>query len=142
MSKDIIIYKYKTNDWEDRTQELMNKLTKWGLSKKDFVVELKEYSRKTGKQNRGYWKLISIYQRFINSFGNDFTLKEVSNWVKVQAGYCREINGTLVAKSIANCNKSEMQMIIEWLHARGQAKDIKGLYLTTSEYDELLNNYK
>jgi len=131
-------------NWAKNHQEINDLITKWGASKRDFTVEVKEYSHKTPKQNRAYWKLITIYQQFINSFGNDFTTEEVSDWVKIKAGHFIEIDGVLTPRSIKNdrCSKSQIKVLIDWIIARGINRNIKGLNLTTSEYDELLNNYK
>lgn len=147
MTKLFIFRQSNRSDWEDLTSVLNTSIfdVKRGF-KKDFEVEIRELKKKrSGQQLKAYWVLVISVLVWMNEKGNTFTSHQVSDWFKIQAGHCSEIEGQLIPKSISgksDCTKEQMQQLINIILVFGAENLIDGCEIEDLELAELLNYYK
>lgn len=112
----------------------------------DFEIEIHRVSKKrSGQQLRSYWRLVRIIKDYMNSLGNKFSDEEVSDWIKISAGYFKEIRGEKIAKSIANKSDAtveDVKNILEFMLDFGAEHKIRDCNIASTEYDEIINFYK
>ena len=149
--KHYIFQKSNKSNW-DTQLETINNFLKAIIddSKSDFVVKVEDYKENSPKALRGYWRLIGVITKYINS-NSDYKWKpeEISNNFKEQIGHTVRIDSIrfgknkdviidsgskIKPKSIARnsgCTYEEMSRLIEKLLQFGS--DIPDCILTTAE---------
>lgn len=76
--------------------------------------------------------------------GNCFSSKEVDQYFKIVAHHCTNINGVILAKSIANkseCSKEQMEALITEIIKFGAENGIPDCFIRDDELTALLNFY-
>lgn len=114
--------------------------------RQDFEIEIRPISKKRSDQQlRSFWRLVRVIKDYMNDKGNKFTDEEVASWIKISAGHFNEIDGQKIAKSISNKSSAtvdDMTKIIEFMLEFGGEHKIKDCYISSAEYDEIINFYK
>lgn len=103
-------------------------------------------SDKSGKQLRGYWRLIGLIQPFIEETCGIRGKDEVSSFVKNQSGFVKKIktkNGEIfVDKSLTKATKEDLKEMIDKLYFICEFYDIKGYELKPQERRDLEEYFK
>lgn len=136
--------------WPLKTQEIVKildeLLKKAKSTKKDFELEFRKIDNKrTGQQLKSYWHLIRVVRNWMNNLGNKFSDEEVSNFFKIKAGHCTQIDDVWIAKSVANksdCTTVQMKAIIDEILEFGVENNIEDCEIDNSELDGLLKFYE
>lgn len=77
--------------------------------------------------------------------GNCFSSKEVDQYFKIVAGHYTNINGIILAKSIADkssCTKEQMEALITEIIKFGAENDIPNCFIRDDELAALLKFYE
>lgn len=106
----------------------------------DFSVSFS--SDKSGKQLRGYWRLIGLIQPFIEE---DYGIKgkdEVSDFLKMQCKYYKEVftkhqGYIILVKSLRDATKEDLMGLIEKIYFICEFYEIKGYELKPQEQRDM-----
>ena len=130
-------------NWPAIADNMLKAMSRAG---KDFEVEVKELGKKrSGNQLKAFWVLIKVIKDWMWEQGNTYTAENISDWIKIRAGHCVEIDGDVFAKSIANksdCTKEQMEVIIHTILQFGAENGIEGCEIEDRDLKELLEWYK
>lgn len=126
-------------------KEVFNKLVPI-LLKEPIIIEVEKLiNKRTDKQLRTVWMLISIITLYFRDNGNNYTAEEVMNYFKIESGLYKEINNVKIPLSIsdkAKRTKKEMNNLIECILKFGAENNIDNCYLNNEEILSILDNYK
>lgn len=127
-----------TDSFGDKQAEISNQIGEHLKAKKDFTVEFK--TRKSGKQLRGYWRLIGLVLPYLQeSYGKEqiSTNKDASNFIKIECGFFSIVKtksrSVLLPKSLTKATKEELMQMIEKLYFTCEFFEIKDYQLKPQE---------
>ena len=130
-------------NWDRIFQNLRAWIERTGF---DIEITPKKYNKnRSSNQLRAYWVLINVVKNWMNSQGNSYTEDNVSDYFKWKSGYCIEIEGEMVVKSIANqsnCSVEEMEKLITTILEFGIKNGIDGCEIDDLELKSILNYYQ
>jgi len=103
-------------------------------------------SDKSGKQLRGYWRLVGLVQPYIEEDYGIIGKEEVSNFLKMQSGFCNETftkhKGYIsVVKSLKNATKDDLTGLIDKLYFICEFYEIKDYELKPQEQRDMENYF-
>lgn len=114
-------------------------------TKTDLAIEISHLKgKRSNQQLRGFWKLITELAFWMNSKGNHFTKDQVAEWVKIQSGFCNEIEDCKVGKSLAkrgDATKEDAQRILDFILCFAAENGIEGCFLESRETEEFCNYF-
>ena len=164
MTKSTYIIDNKNPKIDSIATNLIKELNSWVQEAKNkqssFQVTLEPYKEKrSGKQLAAYWVLIKVVKDWMNNpehgDSNNYSDKQVSDWVKIKAGHCLMVGGSSnghyplnnisMAKSISDksdCTRDDMARIINWIVIFGAEMDIPNCEIKDDELDKLLKYYE
>ena len=99
-------------------------------TKKSFAVTISDVKR-SKPQLRAYWVLVRAVKKWMQEQGNVYSENEVSDFLKIQAGFYSEIAGQKIAKSISNKSNItvlEMESLINSILKFGAEMQIEMLH--------------
>jgi len=114
------------------------------ISKGDnFAVSFS--SNNSGKQLRGYWRLIGLIQPFIEEACGIRGKDEVSSFIKRQSGFVKKIKtkqGTIfIDKSLTKATKEDLKEMIDKLYFICEFYEIKDYELKPQEQRDMENYF-
>lgn len=132
-----IIYPQKNND------SILRHIAKLvSETKKPLEIHVCEYKEKrSGQQLRTWWRLISELTLFFNSHDNRFTKEQVSDYFKIKAGFCYEMDGIKLPRSLSNkgdATLKEASNLLEILLQFGAENGVE-LEITDQETQNFIN---
>jgi len=101
---------------------------------------------KSGSQLRGYWRLIGLVYPFIEESYGIKGKEEVSNFIKMQSGFCKEIftkhRGYIsLVKSLKDATKEDLKEMIDKLYFICEFYEIKDYELKPQEQRDMENYF-
>lgn len=134
-----IIYPNKNNDSILRNlTNIVNQATK------PLEIQIAEYKAKGSQaQLRTWWRLITELTLFFNNTGNRFTKEQVSDYFKIKAGFCVELDGQKLPRSLAKKSDARMEEVsnlLETLLEFGTENNIE-LDINSKEKQEFIQYY-
>jgi len=113
-------------------------------AKKPLEIHVCEYKEKrSGQQLRTWWRLITELTLFFNNAGNRFTKEQVSDYFKIKAGFCAELDGQKLPRSLAkksDASMEEVSNLLETLLEFGAENNIE-LDINSKEKQEFIQYY-
>ena len=114
------------------------------ISKGDnFAVSFS--SDKSGKQLRGYWRLIGLIQPFIEESYGIKGKDEVSSFIKRQNGFLKEVKTRketiFIEKSLTKATKEDLMGLIDKLYFICEFYEIKDYELKPQEQRDMENYF-
>jgi hypothetical protein len=114
-----------------------------GFNKEYILLTEPLENKRSNQQLRAYWRLINVVWHYLKyDCGNeDYTKEQVSDSFLIDAGYCSNVRGREVAKSISNRAKMPrevMTRVIENIIQFGEENKIQDCFLLSSEWEEIL----
>ena len=113
-------------------------------TKKSFAVTISDVKR-SKPQLRAYWVLVRAVKKWMQEQGNVYSENEVSDFLKIQAGFYSEIAGQKIAKSISNKSNItvlEMEQLINYILQFGAEMQIQDCIIKNKDLEEMLNYFR
>lgn len=146
MENQFLFEKTKKNNWPSLMNSMRLCFDNYSKTKYDFEVIIRNYSKKrSSNQLRAYWMLIRIVKDYMNSEGNSFDDKTVSDYFKIHSGHFEVIDDVKIPKSIAfnsGTTRVEMKNIIDAILKFGIDNNIKGCHIESDVLKDLIASYK
>lgn len=139
-------------DFRNKTEREKDKLIGEGYA---YLVEAAKQGRnikiddveegKSGKQLRGYWRLIGLIQPFIEEGYGIKGKDEISSFIKRQNNFLKEIKtkkGTIfIEKSLTKATKQDLMNLIEKIYFICEFYEIKDYELKPQEQRDIENYF-
>lgn len=125
-------------------QKAVNTINDLFRSKKSFSIAITSIKR-SKPQLRAYWVLVRAVKKWMQEQGNFYNENEVSDFLKIQAGFYSEIAGQKIAKSISNKSNItvlEMEQLINYILQFGAEMQIADCVIKNQDLEEMLNYFK
>ena len=125
-------------------QKAVNTINDLFRSKKSFSIAITSIKR-SKPQLRAYWVLVRAVKKWMQEQGNFYNENEVSDFLKIQAGFYLEIAGQKIAKSISNKSNItvlEMEQLINYILQFGAEMQIADCVIKNQDFKEMLNYFK
>lgn len=125
-------------------QKAVNAINELFRSKKSFSIAITNIKR-SKPQLRAYWVLIRAVKRWMEEQGNVYNENEVSDFLKIEAGFYLEIAGKKIPKSISNKSNItvlEMEQLINYILQFGAEMQIADCVIKNKDLEEMLNYFK
>ena len=113
-------------------------------TKKSFAITISNVKR-SKPQLRAYWVLVRAVKRWMQEQGNVYSENEVSDFLKIQAGFYSEIAGQKIAKSISNKSNItvlEMESLINSILKFGAEMQVEDCIIKNQDLEEMLNYFR
>lgn len=113
-------------------------------TQKSFAVTISDVKR-SKPQLRAYWVLVRAVKKWMQEQGNVYSEDEVSDFLKIQAGFYSKIAGQKIAKSISNKSNItvlEMESLINSILKFGAEMQIQDCIIKNQDLEEMLNYFR
>jgi hypothetical protein len=127
----------------DAQMQVSNGIIEFLKKGQDFSVSFS--SDKSGKQLRGYWRLIGLIQPYIEESYGIKGKDEVSSFLKRQNGFLKEVKTRketiFIEKSLAKATKEDLIGLIEKIYFICEFYEIKDYELKPQEQRDMENYF-
>lgn len=137
----ITFFTSQKQNWGEKQAEISKTLCDFLAKGKDFSVKF-DFD-KTGKQHRGYWRLIDLVTPYLKkAYGDEIkTSNDAHEFIKMESGFCKKVktkkSELVLPKSLTEATLEDMKVLIENLYFVCEFFKIKDYELKSEEEREM-----